>query len=241
MKQLIKKALNRIGLDLVHYRPHAPLEVFEYVLDAFARVTKDFYFVQVGANDGVRWDPLRHAIIDHKIAGLCIEPLPDMFAKLQANYSGSPQLKFENVAVGPTQGQLSLHRFRPDADIPDYAHGMATFDGARLRAYASRFKGGADLIEQVSVPMMTFQSLVSKHRIGEVSLLQIDTEGYDFEILKLAFAAKLRPAMIHFEHRHLSIRDRIEACTMLVGHGYGYLDETHDILAMREDLKTKYA
>ena len=233
MKKIIKGLLQKFGMDLIHHRPHAPLDVFEYVLDSVARSTKDFYFVQVGANDGVRYDPLRNAIRSHQIRGLCIEPLPDIFLQLVANYSDSPQLQFENCAIAATRGTLDLYRYRADANVPDYAHGMATLDGDRLRSFSKRFGTQEDVVEKISVPTDTFSSVIAKHQIGNVSLLQIDTEGYDFEVLRLAFEAGLRPMMVHYEHQLLSIGDRILAEKLLAANGYGIIDETVDVLAMQ--------
>jgi hypothetical protein len=53
-----------------------------------------------------------------------------------------------------------------------------------------------------------------------VNLLQIDTEGYDFEIIKMVNFETLRPDVIHYEHRHLSDADRVACERLLASHGY---------------------
>ena len=45
-------------------------------------------FVQVGANDGYRFDPLRKHIVAYHWPGLLIEPQPDVFAELKQNPRG---------------------------------------------------------------------------------------------------------------------------------------------------------
>lgn len=42
-----------------------------------------FFFLQIGANDGRRADPLRKLVMRHKLTGLAVEPLPDIFMELK--------------------------------------------------------------------------------------------------------------------------------------------------------------
>ena len=51
----------------------------------------------------------------------------------------------------------------------------------------------------IDVPCLTFDSLVSKHGVTAVDLVQMDTEGYDFEIVKLIDLDRLRPRLIMYE------------------------------------------
>jgi hypothetical protein len=43
----------------------------------------NFFFVQIGANNGQRFDPIYELVTRHKLAGLAIEPLPDLFEELK--------------------------------------------------------------------------------------------------------------------------------------------------------------
>ena len=43
----------------------------------------NFFFVQVGANDGVNHDPIFHHVRKYNWKGLLIEPIPDIFEKLK--------------------------------------------------------------------------------------------------------------------------------------------------------------
>lgn len=44
-------------------------------------------FIQIGASDGLRWDPFRRFIIRDKWNGFFVEPLPNVFSILKNNYA----------------------------------------------------------------------------------------------------------------------------------------------------------
>ena len=43
----------------------------------------DFFFIQVGANDGVMCDPIRQFIVKHSWGCILVEPVPDYFELLK--------------------------------------------------------------------------------------------------------------------------------------------------------------
>src|SRR5262249_35234617 len=107
LRSLVRQSLNRFGYDVVRYAGEScdhPLNVLEIAVRERLQRQTDFFFVQVGANDGVRSDPLRSLVLEHRLAGLLIEPLPDQYARLRENYAGQPQLRFENCAVAEHDG-----------------------------------------------------------------------------------------------------------------------------------------
>ena len=65
-----------------------------------------------------------------------------------------------------------------------------------------------------------FESLLRKHRVEKVDLVQIDTEGYDYAVIKMIDLKKWKPAIINYEHRHLSREEREMCWRYLVDAGY---------------------
>ena len=45
---------------------------------------------------------------------------------------------------------------------------------------------------------------MKKHNVNDISFILIDTEGYDYEIIKLIDFEKYKPSILIFEHKHLS-------------------------------------
>src|SRR5204863_9792937 len=58
--------------------------------DQRRRAGKDFFFVQIGACDGVSFDALYDFVVRYRLRGIVVEPLPDLYAELVANYCRLP-------------------------------------------------------------------------------------------------------------------------------------------------------
>jgi hypothetical protein len=80
---------------------------------------------------------------------------------------------------------------------------------------------------------VTFETLFARAGLGGVDLLQIDTEGFDLEVLRLFDVGLRRPAIINFEQIHLSGPDREEAVGLLSAHGYDVTMSHWDALGVR--------
>ena len=55
----------------------------------------DLFFLQICGMDGKRFDPIYAFVKHYRWKGIILEPLPDLFEALAANYAGS-----EGVAPG---------------------------------------------------------------------------------------------------------------------------------------------
>ena len=230
LKTLVKSAFQAFGLDVVRHVPplSRPFEVLPLVVEAQLRQSDNFFFLQLGANDGAMDDPIRELVLKHDLAGLMVEPLPDMFEKLQANFARQTRLIYENVAITSEPGQVPIFRVAAETAGPEHWHGMASLSREHL------IKEGAPeaMIRGCVVQAMTMQALLDKHGIRHLDLLQVDTEGYDFEILKFVLACGLQPRIINYEHCHLPPHTRHAAQRTLVDRGYRFLEIGKDTLAL---------
>jgi FkbM family methyltransferase len=239
-KRLIRRCLSLLGKDLVN-RP-APLcrrrdAVLPVTLaDVVARRVlecPDFFFVQVGAFDGVTFDPIHPLVRRYRLRGLVLEPQADAFGRLRANYADQPGVFAVHAALGPTNGPAQLHRVRPGAVGPPILHQLASFRREILLKHRATVPHLADLVETETVPCLSVETLLRTYAIGHVHLLQIDTEGLDAQVIQWWDLAKRRPDIIHFEHKHLS-RSEWELCLQrLIDHGYRIAPDTWDTLAVQ--------
>jgi FkbM family methyltransferase len=244
LKKLIKPIVHKLGFDIVRYpRPEPrierliqrPFNVLAFVLDYYLSSGAPFFFVQVGANDGVRWDPLHALICKYRLRGLLVEPLPDIFEQLRRNYATESQLSFARCAIATEDGLRSIFRVRSDAPVGDWAHGIASYSRKHLITHLSDVERCEDLIEEVQVPTVTVKTLLRNHAIDRINLLQVDTEGYDFEIVEMFFGEGRLPEIINFERQHLSAKNKQESRRLLAKHGYRFVDVGMDTLGIRTD------
>ena len=86
-------------------------------------------------------------------------------------------------------------------------------------------------MEVEQVPCLTFETLFSTYGIGRVDLLQIDTEGLDAEIIRLFDVPSRMPAIIRFEHKHLTQEIYDHTLASLIALGYKVSESRDDALA----------
>jgi hypothetical protein len=90
-------------------------------------------------------------------------------------------------------------------------------------------------ITTMEVPTLTIDSLCARHGIEAFDLVQIDTEGYDHEVVKQIDFDRYRPAIVLYEHYHLQPAER-EVCERhLAANGYRSISNFFDTLAVRVD------
>jgi hypothetical protein len=80
---------------------------------------------------------------------------------------------------------------------------------------------------------MTLSSLLAKHAVQTVDLLQIDAEGYDYEILKTIDFREIKPKIIRFEHAHLGPAEKGECIELLISQDYRVVTGAHDMTAFQ--------
>lgn len=201
-------------------------------------------FVVVGANDGVKSDPLaRMVAADKRWRGLLIEPVPHIFARLRQNYADTTRFACENVAIAPTAGRLPFYYVSPDAaqrwagPLPAYADQVGSFRREHLVEVLGQ--DAEPLIVAEPVPCEPLESVMQRNGIDEVDLLQIDTEGFDYEVLKQVDFQKHAVGMILYEHMHLSPQEQAAARNLLAEAGYDLFTYQGDTLATRRGTQSK--
>jgi FkbM family methyltransferase len=193
---------------------------------------KEFFFVQVGACDGVSFDALHEFVNKYHLSGIAIEPLPDLYAQLCRNYEREWQVRPIKVALHYSKRRAEIYRVPlTAAGVPAWAKGIASFNPDHHK------RSGIDSSNIVveTVPCVTWDELVQQNGITRIDYLQIDTEGYDSEILGMIDFNVVKPAIIRFEHQIsagvMTPSDLGNTIGRLVAHGYQILLLRYDAVA----------
>lgn len=152
-------------------------------------------FVQIGANDGVHLDPIRGFITNNLITnnrrwtGHLVEPNPVAFERLKKNCEDfSSRLILHNFALVDNAHQRKLRLYIPD--------------GQDFRANSSKGKlYQSKTVEEIEVRAVFIDWFFD--RVGIPDVLIVDTEGYDYRIMKRFLAictSRGWPKVIQFEH-----------------------------------------
>ena len=225
------RVLHRVRALLPHRTPDYPSARF---LAAFAQRYPRCRFLQIGANDGEQRDPLRLFVETRRWHGVMVEPVPFVFERLRARYQGHPRVQLENSAIADRDGVLPFYHLAqaaPGEELPRWYDALGSFRREVILKHADMIPDLERRIVQREVPSLSFDSLCAKHGLAEIDLIQIDTEGYDYEIVKRIDFARRRPALLIYEHHHLGPADRAECRAKLAALGYDPVEESLDTVA----------
>lgn len=210
------------------------------IIDIYSRLKKDegIFFIEIGANDGVSVDPMHSFIVRDSWKGILVEPVPYVFKRLKENYRNNKDLKLENVAIAEKDGEMdfySLEKTEND-NLPDFYDRIGTFDYKVMEYHKHAIPNIEDFIKIIKVPTLTFMSLLKKHNVKKVNVVMIDTEGYDYEIIKLIDFNNISPDIILFENKHLLNQDHKACCELLETKGYKVYGEGGNTIAVNNSV-----
>jgi FkbM family methyltransferase len=227
MRNLVNPGLEKLGFRISKVTEMHPLDTV-----IRRKMHPDFFFIQIGANDGKQFDPIRTYIRYYQWKGILLEPVADYFAELQENYADCPNLKFVNAAIADHEGTATIYRVDPlDASIPKWKQGIASLH----KDHHHRSATPDEMMVADSVPCLPLMTFLDRQHVSSLDLLQIDAEGFDLAIVKSLDFNRIRPEILHFEHR---LTDRVhsqeevsEVLGMLVEKGYTLFVNQTDCLA----------
>jgi FkbM family methyltransferase len=190
------------------------------------------FFIQIGSNDGIRRDPIRRFVMRHRWAGIMVEPVPSIFDVLVANYRGNPELHFENVAIAEQRGTLPFYSLRSTAGtLPEWHDQIGSLLPDTLLRYRRAIPDIERHIVEDKVRAITYADLMEKHGEPRVDFLHIDTEGYDFRIIRSIDLTRHRPPIILYENVIMSDDEREECMQLLRRSGYMLIVQGPDTFA----------
>jgi FkbM family methyltransferase len=240
-RKFLRPQLEARGWELTRRKARngPAIPFFKLLVEHSIAIDGEGAILQIGANDGLQADPVHEIISDLNLPAILVEPLPDLFEQLQRNYAGLPRIYFENCAVSTEPGEAEIFRIaRAATHFPEWVRGLASFDKDVLLSHKNkpgvRGRNFEQYIESVRVPTATVGQLLEAHSdVRRIIALQIDTEGYDFVVVKSAIEAGCLPRIINYEHKHLSYHDQFLCRNLLSSYGYSFWSDIADTLAWR--------
>jgi len=227
IKKLIRDLLRNCGYEVLKIGDTDLLESIIY-----KKNYKDFFFIQIGANNGKRFDPIFNIVNKLNLKGIALEPVKEYFDELVLNYKNSNVLPV-NKAIFEENKEITIYRVKQDAVINEWEKGIASLNSEH---YKKSNVSDANIIKE-TVEAITFEKLFKDYNVSNIDLLQIDTEGYDYNLLKLFPFEKFQPSIIHFEHglpNHIMTHEQItEIISILIGYGYKIIMKQYDCIGYK--------
>lgn len=219
------------------------------ILDRFSKMHSPVTFIQVGANDGFYHDPLHKFIRMYGWKGVMLEPQPAVFknylSKLHKKTQGVHAI---NAALSDRDGEQTMYKIA-FSDLR-WATGLTSFrkealekaiDSGHVGRLAARYgetlpARREDYIGQEKIISISPETLVRKYNLKKIDWVQIDAEGFDFEIIKLLKIEKTQPRVIVYEKSHLSEADQSACIRLLEANGYAVTHIDENTVAMKKPL-----
>jgi FkbM family methyltransferase len=202
--------LNRIkGLGLRWRRPLFELagsDRYSYLslneLDRKLKKYLDFeegWFIEAGANDGLRQSNSYWFERFRGWRGLLIEALPDLAAKCRRN---RPRAHVINTALVGSRNTTSVQI--NVADLMAYVSGaFASEEDERIhRGYAHEVLHLRE-IKQITVPARTLEDVLDEAQLPRIDLFSLDVEGFELEVLLGMNLARYRPRYLLVESKKI--------------------------------------
>ena len=186
------------------------------------------HLIQIGANDGVRFDVLNNHIKDNKTKSILIEPIKKNFEELKNNYKDCDFVHFENIAVSVNNEINFLYKVNEkflnlyDNHVP----GITSFNKNHLIKHGVKKKH----ISKEKVSSTSIGEILKKYNLEDLDLLFIDAEGYDGKIVLDFLKLDASKPIIIFEYIHIDNNLFIEVVEKLVSSQYKFFSINENLI-----------
>ena len=163
--------------------------VLSSVLDGVASGT----YIDVGANDPVE-NNVTFLFYQRGWHGILIEPNPDFlpsYAKIR------PRDVHLNLGIASVGGTMTFYKVTdPPGGDGRYAEGgLSTFDPA----VANRWRRARLTVTESMVPVTTLNKVLEERPLGEITILSVDVEGFEKQVLESIDLRRHRPLVVVVE------------------------------------------
>jgi len=191
--------------------------------------------VQIGSNDGQTGDPLHEWLKKKKKwSAVLVEPVPFVFDRLKATYSGEKRFAFENAVINDgsevTFYWVAQEAFSELSDLPSWWDQLGGFSREHIINHMPELE---PFIRSKVLCGLSLKELFDRHELDSLDILHIDTEGADYKILSQLDLGQFQPRVILYEWKHLS-KDEEKRSIRFLQDSYVLFNLGDDILAINK-------
>ena len=206
-----------------------------YFMNTLAdRKGRDICVLQIGAMDGVTFDPMHDYIKRFDWGGLLVEPLEPYFSQLKATYADNPRITCVQTAIADKVGKVTFHWVPPEAIAPDKVPHTLGLGAASL--YPDRnalaFDEVGPYVQTVEATATTLPALLQGHPLQSVDVVCIDAEGHDYQIMAQFPFETFHPWVIQCELVNMPKAEQNALKRLLDAQGYIHTKAGYNLLAV---------
>lgn len=259
MKKYINNIVKFFGIEIVKLRPQGkyqaqrerPITVKHFFDLYFSLINPtDFFFIQIGANDGKTKDLLGDYIRKYKLRGILVEPQSDVFTKLKETYAGNQEVELVNIAISDQSGKQTFYTVKKELVNEKNYFEVTAISSFNKKVFQETLRKRIpdviqytsedldDYTEEIEVSALSLRDFIQTHNVRRMDFLFLDCEGYDFAIIKMIDFKNMPPGVINFESKFLNDSERVECESLLESHGYELFRHGNDTCAFRVAIDT---
>lgn len=242
--KILKKIVGILGFKLIdknlvknnHLISNNHLYNIDNILEKLFENKKIKQLIQIGANDGVRFDTINKFIKKYSPHCILLEPIKDYFDQLKKNYKFQKNIIFENLAISVNNEINHLYKVKNSElnNYDEHIKGITSFDINHLKKHGVK----SNHIVEEKIKNISISDLIKKYE-NKVDLLLIDTEGYDANIIiDLLEKSNVRPVII-FEYIHIKHEIFSKLLNLFIDRKYFYFSINENIVCFPEENKPK--
>jgi len=207
--------------------PSYALDELDLRLEPFLP-SRDGFFVEAGANDGVKQSNTLYFEKHKGWSGLLVEPIPELVEECRMNRPACIVEHAALVAEDYPEDSVELRY----CDLMSVVKGGLESEKKELEHVqrGTQFLSEDDAPKMVSAPARTLGGILDDHKIDHVDLLSLDVEGYEAEVLKGLDLPRQCPIHILIEVRNME--DILDAISEYYSHvaTLSVYDDRRDVL-----------
>lgn len=156
-------------------------------------------FFQIGTNNGN--DLFRYKVMQNNPdMVILVEPVSYLIDQIKVNYSTIGNVHIYNNAIYYNNDEtVELYIPAKNGIMGTRADNGITYSDVHFSLLPMNDWGSKDDMVKVEAKTITFDEICKNHNITEIEYLQIDTEGFDCEIIKMIDLSKYKIKQIRFE------------------------------------------
>ncbi|NII81335.1 MULTISPECIES: FkbM family methyltransferase [unclassified Pedobacter] len=150
----------------------------KYLNDQLFKNKSGGVYLDIGANDGITYSNTYFFEKELKWVGICIEPIPSVFSKLQQSRKSINI----NGCVADFEGDGIFY------EVTGYAEMLSglksKYDSRHLKRIEDELKSHGGSIKETTVNCYDLNKLLKKYNIDKIDYCSIDIEGGELDVLK---------------------------------------------------------
>ena len=189
--------------------------------------------IQIGANDGLRFDNINKYIKQYKTKSILVEPIKEYFNQLKKNYLDYENIFFENLAISVKDQINYLYKVKTNdlGKYDEHIKGISSFDFNHLIKHGVKRKH----ITKEKIESISIVKLFEKYNF-DINLLFIDAEGYDANIvIDLLQNSNFKPIIV-IEYVHVPLSTFKNLKNLLKEKNYKYFRINENLICIPKNI-----